>query len=155
MTRPDSARIFVPPPLLYAAGLALGLAFDGRLDDGLSAAPMTARWIALGLILAGAALIAAGLGWFWREGTRAEPWAPASALVTRGIYRWTRNPMYLGISLLYGGLSLLFWSPIAGALLIPLLAIMSFIIIPREEAYLERRFGEEYAAYKREARRWL
>jgi protein-S-isoprenylcysteine O-methyltransferase Ste14 len=63
--------------------------------------------------------------------------------------------MYLGISLLYAGLALLLWSPVAGALLAPLLAIMSFVIIPREEAYLERRFGEEYAAYKRETRRWL
>lgn len=155
MTRRDSARNFVPPPLLYAAGLALGLALDGRFDGGFSAAPTMARWIALAPILAGAALIAAGLGWFWREGTRAEPWAPASALVTRGIYGWTRNAMYLGLSVLYGGLALLFWSPIAGALLIPLVAIMNFVIIPREEAYLERRFGADYSAYRGTVRRWL
>jgi len=155
MTPPDSARIFVPPPLLYLAGLALGLALDGRFDDGISLTPAVARWIALGLILAGMALIVTGVGRFRKEGTRPEPWAPASLLVTNGIYRWTRNPMYLGMSVIYGGLALLFWSPVAGALLVPLVAIMNFVIIPREEAYLERRFGKEYAAYKRETRRWL
>ena len=153
--RPDSARIFVPPPLLYAGGLILGLAIDGRLHTDATLIDGPGRWIAAALAVAGAAFIAAGLGRFWSLGTPPEPWAPAKLLVTSGIYRWTRNSMYLGLNLLYAGLALLLWSPSAGALLVPLFAIMNFILIPREEAYLERRFGEDYRAYRRRTRRWL
>ena len=155
MARPDSARIFVPPPLLYAGGLLLGLAIDGRLTNAIVPASGAGLWIAAALGLAGLALIAAGLGRCWSAGTPPEPWAPARLLVTTGIYRWTRNAMYLGITILYAGLALLLRSPAAGLMLLPILAIMRFAIIPREEAYLERRFGDDYRAYRRRTRRWL
>ncbi len=155
MTHRDSARIFVPPPLLYIAGLVLGLAVDGCLTEGIIAGPGVGTWIAAALGAAGIALIAAGLGRFWSAGTPPEPWAPARLLVTNGIYRWTRNPMYVGLNLLYVGVALLLRSPAAGAMLVPLVAILSLVIVPREEAYLERRFGVEYRAYRRKTRRWL
>lgn len=151
----DSPRIFTPPPLLFLAGLLIGLAVDGRLDGDALAGPAW-RQIAGGLLaIAGIGLGAASLGLFRRSGTRPEPWAPASALVATGPYRRTRNPMYLGMALIHGGIALALGSVAAGLMLVPVLAIMNFAIIPREEAYLGRRFGEAYAAYRRTVRRWL
>jgi protein-S-isoprenylcysteine O-methyltransferase Ste14 len=155
MTHPDSPRIFTPPPLLYLAGLVLGLAIDGRLSWGVPPASLISRAIALGLASIGLVLIVSGLAWFRRMGARPEPWSPATILVTSGIYRLTRNPMYLGLTLLHAGLALLFRSPAAGAILVPLVLVMNFAIIPREEAYLTRRFGDSYSAYRARVRRWL
>lgn len=155
MSESDSARIFVPPPLIFLTGLILGLVIDGRIVVGLPDAPLWQRALAVLLMIAGVGLMVSGLRRFSKAGTRPEPWAPSSALVSSGIYRWTRNPMYLGMAVLYGGIALLFASPAAGLLLLPVLAIMNFVVIRREEAYLLRRFGAEYDAYRRQVRRWL
>jgi protein-S-isoprenylcysteine O-methyltransferase Ste14 len=155
MTRPDSARVFVPPPLLYLAGIVFGLAIDGRLKLEVPSGPLWQRLLAAVLIAAAVGLIVAGLRKFKTSGTAPEPWAPASALVTRGVYRWTRNPLYLGLTLLYGGLALLFRSPAAAAILVVIFGIMNFIVIGREEAYLKRRFGIDYETYRARVRRWM
>lgn len=155
MSETDSTRIFVPPPLIFLTALILGLLLDGRIVDGLPNAPVWQRSLAVLLMVAGVALMVSGLRRFSQAGTRPEPWEPSSALVSSGIYRWTRNSMYLGMAVLYGGIALLFASLIAALLLLPVLAIMNFIVIRREEAYLVRRFGAEYDAYRRRVRRWL
>ena len=155
MTPPDSARVFVPPPLLYLGGLVAGLAIDRRLELEIPPAPMWQRAAALLLALAAVGLVVAGLRRFRSSGTPPAPWAPANVLVADGVYRWTRNPMYLGLSLLYAALALLFRSPAAAAILIPLVAVMNFIVIAREEAYLQRRFGPAYQEYKARVRRWI
>ena len=104
---------------------------------------------------AGVALIAIALGLFARSKTRPEPWQPASSLVDRGLYRFTRNPMYLGMGLLVLGVALAF-SSLAGALLaLAALAIIDRAVVTREEAYLTRRFGADYIAYAKRVRRWL
>ena len=155
MSGSDSPRIFVPPPLIFVAAFVLGLAIDGRFSDP-TVAPGTALLAAAGLFLfAGLALILAGLLTFLWKGARAEPWRGTDVFVAGGIYRLTRNPMYVGFALAYAGLALLFRSPVAGLMLIPVLAIMDRLVIPREEAYLARRFGETYEAYRRRVRRWL
>lgn len=151
----DSPRIFVPPPLIFVAALVLGLAIDGRLGDP-TLAPAGGLLAAAGLfMLPGLGLILGGLLTFLWKGARAEPWRGTDVLVTGGLYRLTRNPMYLGLALAYAGLALLFRSAAAGLLLIVLLAIMDRLVIPREEAYLARRFGAGYEAYRRRVRRWL
>lgn len=150
----DSPRIFVPPPLLTLGVLALGLAFDGRFT-GVPETHLYWRVFAAAVVAVGVILIVVALGIFRKRGTRPEPWAPASTIVTSGLYRFTRNPMYLGMLLVYSGLALYLWSPISGLLLVPLFLIMNWVIIPREEAYLTRRFGEPYLAYRRSTRRWL
>ena len=155
MSGPDSPRIFVPPPLIYVAALVLGLAIDGRFSDP-TVAPASILLAASGLLMfAGLGLMLAGLLTFLWKGARAEPWRGTDVFVAGGIYRLTRNPMYLGFSLAYAGLALLFRSPVAGLLLLPVLLVMDRLVIPREEAYLARRFGETYEAYRRRVRRWL
>jgi protein-S-isoprenylcysteine O-methyltransferase Ste14 len=92
---------------------------------------------------------------FRRAGTTENPFKPSTALVFDGPYRFTRNPMYLGMAAVYVGLAFvlgLMWA----LLFLPLVLIaVDRLVIAREEPYLERKFGEEYVAYKRRVRRWI
>ena len=153
--KPDSPRVFVAPPLMFATALVAGLAFDGRLTRGWSATPAAWWWLGGVLAVFGVILVAISLGRFWRSGTRPEPWVPDQVLVVQGIYRWTRNPMYLGMTAISLGLALLIQSATAVMLLVPVWLAMNFIVIAREEAYLDRRFGEAYFLYRRSTRRSL
>lgn len=150
MTGDDNPRVFVPPPLIFASLLALGLVMDrDPIEFG-------ARLI-IGMVvgLAGLGLIAAALGLFRTSKTRPEPWQPASTLVSGGVYRFTRNPMYLGMTLLCLGIATAFSSllGIIGALIAAI--IIDRTVIRREEAYLLRRFGEDYIGYRKGVRKWL
>lgn len=143
-----------PPPLIYLGLLLAGLGIDWLMD--LPPLGIPASWL-LGAvpILAGIALLVAALGIFRRHDTPPEPWRPSSAFVGSGIYRWTRNPMYLGMALIYLGLAIGLESIGALILLPAALFIVQTQVIAREERYLDARFGEEYRAYKSRVRRWL
>lgn len=148
------AGVRFPPPLIY-----LGLLLAGLAIDRLAALPsigLSDPWLfAAGPVVAGIALLAMAAGLFRRHGTALEPWRPSSALVGSGIYRRTRNPMYLGMAFIYLGLALGFES-IAALLLLPVaLVLIQTQVIAREERYLEARFGDGYRAYKARVRRWL
>ena len=150
----DNPGVRVPPPLIIMAGLAAGLALDGRLiDPHWNSAPL----VISGIICACVGLLfgVSALGLFRREDTRPEPWKPSSALVTSGVYRFTRNPMYVGMLLLYVGIALLAGGSLTIVTLVPVFLILNFYVIEREEAYLERRFGRAYAHYRERVRRWL
>lgn len=150
----DNPRVRLPPPVIVLAGLAVGLALDGRLiDPRANAAPLVL--VGITCALTGIILGVAALGLFRREGTKPEPWKPSSALVTGGVFRFTRNPMYLGMLLLYAGGALMAGGPLTFGPLIMVFLILNFYVIGREEAYLERRFGEAYAVYRERVRRWL
>ncbi len=150
----DSPRIFVPPPLMFTVAVAMGVCLDGNpFQRAHVIHPLQFGGIAFAL--PGIFLIGAALGLFRRSHTRPEPWEPASALVTGGLYRFTRNPMYLGMALASAGMALFFESLIAAGLLTIVIAVMDRVVIAREEAYLLRRFGAEYAAYRDQVRRWF
>lgn len=152
----DGAKVRFPPPLVYAAGLALGVA-AGRLWNlpGLGLRPNIREILGAVVLLVGLIMSVAGVGLFIRSGTAIIPYKPASTLVTSGIYRWTRNPMYLALALIYAGLALLLDSLPALVLLPVVLAIIQSQVVAREEAYLERAFGEKYVAYKGRVRTWI
>ena len=150
----DTAGIPFPPPLAYIAGLLFGLAVElvAPLGD-------PATWIR---ILGGAiglafwlALDGEAMRRFRRADTPMIPFSPTRALVTDGVYRYTRNPMCLGMAFLYAGIALaagLIWA----LLLLPVvILVIDRLVIAREEPYLERKFGEEYRVYKRRTRRWI
>jgi len=84
------------------------------------------------------------------QGTR-----PSSTLVTGGIHGWSRNPIYVGMFLLYAGIGLVVRSPWILILTLPLAITIRYGVVAREEAYLERRFGDAYRDYKTRVRRWL
>jgi protein-S-isoprenylcysteine O-methyltransferase Ste14 len=154
----DAAAVRVFPPGVPAVTILLGLVLQRlwpmSVDSRVS--PATRRWIG-GLIVVGAIL---GLGlWsvilFRRSGQNENPWTPTPQIVERGPFRLSRNPMYLqmllvcvGVALLLANVWLLLLTPLAGWVL------HHFAIRP-EEAYLERKFGQTYRAYKGRVRRWL
>lgn len=146
----DSPRVFIPPPLVFGGLLALGLFVDSD-PPSFGLMPIIGAAMALG----GVALIAAALGLFRRSQTRPEPWRPASALVRGGIYHFTRNPMYLGMALLSLGIALVFSSVAGSAAALVAAILIDRSVITREEAYLKRRFGQDYISYSRKVRRWL
>ena len=150
----DNPKVRLPPPLIVLAGFAAGLALDGRLaEPELNSGPFIVSGVACAA--AGLLLGISALGLFRRTGTKPEPWKPSSTLVTAGVYRLTRNPMYLGMLLLYAGMTLSAGGRLTAMMVLPVFLLLNFYVIPREEAYLKRRFGDEYEAYRGGARRWL
>ena len=100
------------------------------------------------------ALLIGASGRFRKAGTDVRPWQPTTAIVVTGPYRWTRNPMYLGMAWLYVAAALWAdsWLPIF--LLWPLLETLKHGVILREERYLRDKFGDEYIRYQERVRRW-
>ena len=111
----------------------------------------------IGVILA----VAAGAQAFWaarkmkRAGTNVRPSLPTTAIVATGPYRYSRNPMYLSLCLLYLGLSLLINGVLPVLFLVPLALTLHFGVIRREERSLPAKFGETYLAYQCRVRRWI
>lgn len=152
----DGAKVHFPPPLIYLAGLAIGIAAERLLNLPRLGIPVITRSVTGGaLLVVGFVVMFAGAGLFLRRRTAILPFKPASSLVTSGILHWTRNPMYLGMAIFYLGLAVILDS-LAAIIVLPLvLATVQKQVIAREEAYLERTFGHEYLAYKTRVRRWF
>lgn len=151
----DIPGVIAPPPLIYAGTLAVGLllhlAFPVRL------LPRSLARFLFGGLLSGMAVFFGRSAFqeMRRARTNVSPFEPVTALVVEGPFRFTRNPIYLSLTLLYGGIAILanaFWA----LLLLPVvLMVMRRGVIEREEQYLERKFGQEYLHYKQRVRRWL
>lgn len=156
MAERDSPGVVVPPPLIFIGMLIGGLVLDRFVVSSTIGVGADSRYVVGGPVaLAGASAIALALNLFRRAGTRPEPWQPSSAIVEIGLYRFTRNPMYLGMALIYAGAAIMLDSAVSLLLLIPLLFVIQRGVIGREEAYLEQKFGEPYRQYKSRVRRWL
>jgi protein-S-isoprenylcysteine O-methyltransferase Ste14 len=150
----DASGIRVPPPLYYVAAFLVGVALE--LIFPTSWPPFGVRLAAT--LLAGVAWLAldgAAMVLFRRAGTSMVPMNPTTALVTSGPYRFTRNPMYLGMAFLYIAFAFAFGVIWALAFLPAVVVIVDRFLIAREEPYLERRFGQPYREYKARVRRWL
>jgi protein-S-isoprenylcysteine O-methyltransferase Ste14 len=150
----DNPGIRVPPPLIYLLPLVAGLVLDRRLH-----VPFLPRRVArpLGWALFGSSWVVGG--WFIRTIQKADTPIrtdrPVPSLVTDGPFRYTRNPGYLGLAMLYAGIATLRNSLWAILLLPVVVYVIGREVIGREERYLERTFGEEYLAYKARVRRWV
>lgn len=150
----DTAGVTFPPPLIYVAGLALGLGVSWLWPVHLM--PQTAaRALGAVLLLMWVVVWAAAIPLFARAKTPINPSQPVTALLTSGIYRLTRNPLYLGLALFYLGCTVIGNSLWALVLFVPVIAIIQVGVIGREERYLERTFGDTYREYTRQVRRWL
>ena len=154
---PETAGVIARPPLLFFAALLLGLASDRLLPAPFDVreADWSQRVVAGALIVVGLTLAATGIRNFSRSATPVSTNQPTRALVTTGIHGWTRNPIYLGLFLLYGGIGVAARSPGTLILTLPLALTIRYGVVAREEAYLERRFGDAYRDYKARVRRWL
>ena len=150
----DVPNIIAPPPLVYVGGLILGLILGALFSTPFLPGGLT--WtVGLPLIALGVVLLATAFRAFRRAGTSPDPGEPTKRVVTDGPFRFTRNPIYLGFTLIYLGITVALSSLGALLLLLPALAIIDRGVIVREERYLARRFGDKYLRYKTRVRRWL
>jgi protein-S-isoprenylcysteine O-methyltransferase Ste14 len=151
---PDHPDVIAQPPRLFLATLALGFAlewlFPTHFVSGAVRVAVGAAGIGAGLWLAYAAIAEQRAA-----GTNIEVDRPSECIVTDGFYRYSRNPIYIGLFLFYLG-----WAVIGDSLwvlggVVPLFAVMRFGVVAREERYLERKFGAVYTDYRAAVRRWL
>lgn len=143
------------PPILYLATLAAAFVLEREIPLGMLEAG--GLWRVIGAVVAavGIMISIAGFLRFKTEKTPVDPTARAVTLVTSGIYRYTRNPMYLGFCIFYFGLGIaLSWPWLS--ILAPIMAYgLQKLAIKREEKHLEARFGETWRAYRSKVARWL
>jgi protein-S-isoprenylcysteine O-methyltransferase Ste14 len=150
----DHSGVFVPPPLIYVFFFVIGMFLPRVWSIGILSPPI-GHVVGSVFIVAGIALIAWSAQTFRLAKTSVIPVRPTTAVVTYGPYRFTRNPMYVALSLLYLGAA--FWLNLVWPLLLlpVVLLVVDSYVIAREEKYLERKFGGEYLQYKSRVRRWI
>jgi protein-S-isoprenylcysteine O-methyltransferase Ste14 len=152
MSEPKPARM-IPP--IYALLALLAMYFLDRYLPLVRIFGKSWRAFAVFLTVAGGIVSLLAIGAFTSAGTPIRPFEPSTALVTSGIYRLTRNPMYLGLVLVLIGVALL-WGSAGVWLPIPLFVVwVESQFIRPEEQFLTRIFGERYLAYRKQVRRWL
>jgi protein-S-isoprenylcysteine O-methyltransferase Ste14 len=156
MSDHDSPNVRFIPPLMFALCLIVGASLEALSPSTLPWLPTVLRYILGGvLVLGGFAFMMWGHSRFRALGVTVKTIRPASRLVTVGAYRFSRNPMYTGMVSLIAGIGFAaenVWMLLASVLMALYLALY---VIPREEAYLLRRFGEDYKTYCTTVRRWL
>jgi protein-S-isoprenylcysteine O-methyltransferase Ste14 len=152
---PDVPRLgLIRPPLVYLASLVVGTTVQLALPLPLLPRPLTVPF-GVALVVVAIALFSYSAAKFRAAGTPIPARQPTTAIVGTGPYRFSRNPIYLAFSLFQLGIAIWVNSVWLLATLVGAVALVHFIVIPREEQYLERRFGAEYVRYKASVRRWL
>jgi protein-S-isoprenylcysteine O-methyltransferase Ste14 len=154
-SRPDVANLgLVRPPLVYLVGLLVGVGLDLVRPARWLPAELGA-WVGVPILIAALALFSSSIRRFRAAGTPVPGNEPTTAIVRSGPYRFTRNPIYVAFSLLVLGLACALNNLWLLGALAAAVSVMSFVVIPREERYLERRFGAQYLDYKARVGRWL
>jgi protein-S-isoprenylcysteine O-methyltransferase Ste14 len=150
----DAPNVKIIPPLVYLAGIVIG--FLATIWMPTKVVTNSVAWTVGGIfIFCGAVLAGSAILKFRDVGTTVRPDRAASTLVIAGPYKISRNPMYLGLALVYLGIAIAGQSVWALILLPVVLAIIQRRAIEPEEAFLEKRFGANYIRYKENVRRWL
>src|SRR5712691_7882774 len=151
---PDTAHVLILPPLLYGMAFVIGLLL--HLVFPLHILPtILARGIGVVCVLVSLPLALMTLRVLSRAHTPVDPMKPTTALVTEGPFRYSRNPIYVALTLLYVGVALLINALWILLLVVPALVVLRYGVIAREEAYLTRKFGDAYRPYTAQVRRWL
>ena len=150
----DKPGVIAPPPLIYVATFLISLLLHRSRPLPLLPYPLR-NILGTSLISMAATIVFFAFREMGRAGTNVNPELPATALVTQGPFQFTRNPLYLSLTLLYTGLAILVNTLWAIFLLPVMIFIMQRGVIEREERYLEGKFGDSYTQYKARVRRWL
>jgi protein-S-isoprenylcysteine O-methyltransferase Ste14 len=152
----DRASIVAPPPLLTA--ICIGAGFIANHFKPLPLFPGIGWYrlpFAVALLMLAGAIIASAIRQFRKHHEHPSPYKPTDTIVASGIYRFTRNPIYLGFLLVVLAVAI---GANSGWLLIScaaLFVILLFGVVKPEERYLSAKFGDGYAEYRRRVRRWL
>jgi protein-S-isoprenylcysteine O-methyltransferase Ste14 len=155
-SRDKGADVRFPPPLVWLGGVILGLIIHYFVMATRFPVARAAS-LAIGAILmaAGAVLPLSARLHFKRTGQSVRPWDPTPELIFEGPYRFTRNPMYVGLTLFEIGLGLLLNNVWVSALALPALATVHFMAVLPEERYLSGKFGNSYRDYLGRVRRYF
>lgn len=153
----DHPDVIVFPPLILLTTVAAGVALQWLFPLGI-----LAHWQAPARPIAGAVVVLMGLATLalgrialMRSGTNVSPLQPTTALVTGGIFRWTRNPLYTGGMIAMTGLSLIFALDWLALLVLPSATVLHYAVVLREERYLKSKFGAAYRSYMARSARYL
>jgi protein-S-isoprenylcysteine O-methyltransferase Ste14 len=152
---PDRTGIVIPPPVLFAFPFFAGWWIGRRWEWSMLSDRPSALAVGAGFVSAGFVIAIAGVRQFRAARTTVLPFGGTSRMVISGVYRWTRNPMYLGMALAYVGFSMLANSGWCLLSLPVALGLVYVLAIRPEERYLGRKFGESYQRYRADVRRWL
>lgn len=154
MSGSDNAGVKIPPPICFFGFLMVGILIDSAWING-RLAPLFLMVIGAAIAVPTFILLVISANKHKSVGTNVEPWKPTTVLITDGVYRYTRNPIYLAMAIIYVGLAVAAASPISLFLLPFCLIVIWYFVIAKEEAYLEDKFGDQYLSYKTKVRRWL
>lgn len=154
---PDRAAVIAPPPLLTAICIGAGMIADHFKPFPLirDAGPIPRLAICISVLLVAAALVFTAIRQFVTHHEHPSPYEPTHAIVSTGVYRFTRNPIYVGflivvIAAAFGANS--WWVLLS---IVPLFLLLQFGVVLREEQYLSTKFGAAYDDYRRRVRRWI
>ena len=150
----DRPNVLILPPLLYGTGLAVAFLLQWLAPHPIVSS--NARFWVGGVVLAlGVFLAVWGRRVMEQAGTNVNPTQPTTALVVTGPFRLSRNPLYIALTLVYVALALLADALWALVLLLPVLVVLHYGVVRREERYLEAKFGEAYRHYRARVRRYV
>jgi protein-S-isoprenylcysteine O-methyltransferase Ste14 len=151
----DTAQVIVRPPIAWALAVIAGLALNWLMPLSFLPSAVPARWVGGVVFVFALVLFAWAISTITRAGSNVPTNRPVTTIVESGPYRFTRNPIYLGMMLGLVGLALGFDTLWLLAMLVPFALVIRFGVVAHEEAYLERKFGDVYRRYRSRVRRWL
>ena len=152
---PDNANVVIRPPVAWALAVIAGLALDWLHPLRLMPWSMTLIVLGVAVFALAVALLISAVITIRRAGTHVETHLPTTRIVHSGPYRFSRNPIYLAMMIGLVGLSIAFNSLWVLVMLVPFSLVIRYGVVAREEAYLERKFGDIYRLYRSRVRRWL
>ena len=151
----DTANTKVRPPIVWVLAVLAGLALNWLMPLPFIAAAVFAAWLGALVFAVALALFVWAIVTMTRAGTNVPSKLPTTTIVDTGPYRFTRNPIYVGMMLGLIGLAIAFNSLWLLLMLVPFALVIRYAVVAREEAYLERKFGDVYRSYRSRVRRWL
>ena len=151
----DTAQVLVRPPLAWGLAVVAGLALHWVVPLPFLPGHLPAGWLGAIVFLLALALFAWAIVTVTRAGSNVPTTRPTTAIVESGPYRFTRNPIYVGMCVGLVGLASAFDELWLLIVLVPFALVIRYGVIAREEAYLERKFGDAYRSYRARVRRWL
>ena len=151
----DTAQVITRPPLAWGLAVVAGLALNWLVPLPFLPAEPPAGWLGAMVFIVALALFAWAIVTITRAGSNVPTNRPTTIIVESGPYRFTRNPIYFGMFLGLTGLAIAFDNLWLLMVVVPFALVIRFGVVAREEAYLERKFGDVYRGYRSRVRRWL
>ena len=151
----DTAQVMIRPPLVWALAIIAGFTLNWLMPLPFVPAAVLAAWLGGAVFVSALALFAWAITTITQAGSSVQTNIPTASIVDTGPYRFTRNPIYLSMMLGLVGLAVAFDGLWLLAMLAPFFLVIRYGVVAREEAYLERKFGEVYRRYRASVRRWL